>query len=180
MLASHAYVPKPMISGAKADGRFNNDALIYDTAKNECIWAAGETLIWRFSSVRKGLKLYLYWSSHCQECELKSKCTPSKQRRVRRWEHEAVSEEMQNRLSNAPEMMRIRKRTVEHPFGTLKQWMGGDTLPDPKAQRGECRDELEGACLQPETGHENLRHQWLDESVNGLKNPVFFTPFKGL
>ena len=21
-------------------------------------------------------------------------------------------------------MMRVRKRTVEHPFGTLKQWMG--------------------------------------------------------
>ena len=33
-------------------------------------------------------------------------------------------EEMQTRLSNAPEMMRVRKRTVEHPFGTLKQWMG--------------------------------------------------------
>ena len=31
---------------------------------------------------------------------------------------------MQARLTNAPEMMRIRKRTVEHPFGTLKQWMG--------------------------------------------------------
>lgn len=31
---------------------------------------------------------------------------------------------MQARLSKAPEMMRIRKRTVEHPFGTLKQWMG--------------------------------------------------------
>ena len=33
-------------------------------------------------------------------------------------------EEMQHRLSRAPEMMRVRKRTVEHPFGTLKQWMG--------------------------------------------------------
>src|SRR5476651_476488 len=119
-----AYVPKPMTSGAKADGRFNNDAFIYDTAKNEYICPAGETLIWRFSSVEKGLKLHRYWSSKCQGCELKSKCTPSKQRRVRRWEHEAVLEEMQNRLSNAPEMMRIRKRTVEYPFGTLKQWMG--------------------------------------------------------
>jgi len=46
------------------------------------------------------------------------------ERRVRRWEHEAVLEEMQLRLSKAPEMMRVRKRTVEHPFGTLKQWMG--------------------------------------------------------
>jgi hypothetical protein len=31
---------------------------------------------------------------------------------------------MQLRLSKAPEMMRVRKRTVEHPFGTRKQWMG--------------------------------------------------------
>ncbi|WP_439878659.1 IS1182 family transposase [Pseudomonas prosekii] len=119
-----AYVPKPMTSGAKADGRFNNDAFIYDAAKNEYICPAGEALIWRFSSVEKGLKLHCYWSSNCQGCVLKSKCTPSKQRRGRRWEHEAVLEEMQNRLSNAPDMMRVRKRTVEHPFGTLKQWMG--------------------------------------------------------
>jgi transposase len=94
-----AYVPKPMTSAAKADGRFN-------------------------SSVEKGMKLHRYWSSNCQSCALKSQCTPSKQRRIRRWEHEAVLEEMQHRLSRAPEMMKVRKRTVEHPFGTLKQWMG--------------------------------------------------------
>lgn len=55
---------------------------------------------------------------------MKSQCTPSTERRIRRWEHEAVLEEMQARLSKAPEMMRVRKRTVEHPFGTFKQWMG--------------------------------------------------------
>ena len=118
------YVPKPMTSAAKADGRFNNDAFIYDSAKNEYTCPAGEALIWRFSSIEKGMKLHRYWSSKCQGCTLKLQCTPSKQRRVRRWEHEAVLEEMQNRLSNAPEMMRVRKRTVEHPFGTLIQWMG--------------------------------------------------------
>lgn len=119
-----AYVPKPMTSGAKADGRFNNDAFVYSAVKNEYICPAGEALIWRFSSVEKGMKLHRYWSSKCQSCALKSQCTPSKERRVRRWEHEFVLEEMQNRLSNAPEMIRVRKQTVEHPFGTLKQWMG--------------------------------------------------------
>ena len=119
-----AYVPKPMTSGAKADGRFNNDAFIYDSAKNEYICPAGEALIWHYSYVEKGLKLHRYWSSKCQGCALKSQCTPSTERRVRRWEHEDVLEEMQHRLSKAPEMMRVRKRTVEHPFGTLKQWMG--------------------------------------------------------
>jgi len=119
-----AYVPKPMTSGAKADGRFNNGAFIYEASKNEYICPAGEALIWRFSSIEKGLKLHRYWSSKCQGCALKSQCTPSTERRIRRWEHEAVLEEMQNRLSKSPEMMRVRKRTVEHPFGTLKQWMG--------------------------------------------------------
>lgn len=70
------------------------------------------------------MNMHCYWSSKCQSCALKTQCTPSTNRRVRRWEHEAVLEEMQRRLNQAPEMMRVRKRTVEHPFGTLKQWMG--------------------------------------------------------
>src|SRR5471032_1098058 len=61
-----AYVPKPMTSGAKADGRFNNDAFIYDAAKNEYICPAGEALILHYSFVEKGLKLHRYWSSKCQ------------------------------------------------------------------------------------------------------------------
>ena len=43
---------------------------------------------------------------------------------VSRWEHEAVLEAMQSRLDQSPEMMRISRQTVEHPFGTLKSWMG--------------------------------------------------------
>lgn len=119
-----AYVPKPMTSNAKADGRFNKDAFVYDATKNEYTCPAGEALIWRFSSIEKGLKMDCYWSSSCQKCALKPQCTPSTNRRVRRWEHEAVLEQMQHRLNQAPDMMRVRKRTVEHPFGTLKQWMG--------------------------------------------------------
>ena len=118
------YVPKPMTSGAKADGRFNNTDFIYNAETNEYKCPAGQRLIWRFTSVEKGLKLHRYWSSNCQTCELKAQCTPSPQRRIGRWEHESVLENMQQRLDQAPEMMRIRKQTVEHPFGTLKAWMG--------------------------------------------------------
>ncbi|WP_163009771.1 transposase, partial [Pseudomonas viridiflava] len=56
-------------------------------------------------------------------CSIKAQCTPARERKIRRWEHEAVLEEMQLRLANAPQVMTIRKQTVEHPFGTLKQWM---------------------------------------------------------
>ena len=31
---------------------------------------------------------------------------------------------MQSQLDRQPEMMRVRRRTVEHPFGTIKCWMG--------------------------------------------------------
>ena len=118
------FVPKTLTSGATAAGRFGKGDFIYDAAKNEYRCPAGQSLIWRYSSVEKGLKLHRYWSSHCQGCALKEHCTPSSERRVSRWEHEAVLEAMQSRLDQAPEMMRIRRQTVEHPFGTLKSWMG--------------------------------------------------------
>jgi transposase len=118
------FVPKSVTSGATADGRFGKDDFIYDTAKNEYSCSAGERLIWRYATVESGMRLHRYWSSNRQQCTLKDKCTPSVQRRVSRWEHQAVLEQMQACLDHAPEMMRIRRQTVEHPFGTIKAWMG--------------------------------------------------------
>ena len=31
---------------------------------------------------------------------------------------------MQQRLDRQPDAMKLRRQTVEHPFGTLKSWMG--------------------------------------------------------
>jgi len=31
---------------------------------------------------------------------------------------------MQDRLERMPDAMKIRRQTVEHPFGTIKAWMG--------------------------------------------------------
>ena len=73
---------------------------------------------------QRGQMQHRYWSSNCQQCAIKEKCTPSAQRRVTRWEHEEVLETMEARLDQAPQSMRIRRQTVEHPFGTLKLWMG--------------------------------------------------------
>ena len=55
---------------------------------------------------------------------MKALCTPSKQRRVSRWEHEEVLEAVQQRLDENPQAMRQRRETVEHPFGTIKARMG--------------------------------------------------------
>jgi len=55
---------------------------------------------------------------------MKDRCTPAPQRRIKRWVHESVLEGVQQRLDREPEMMRLRRQTAEHPFGTLKAWMG--------------------------------------------------------
>jgi len=117
-------VPKCITSGAQANGRFGKADFIYHAEKNEYRCPAGQSLIWRFSRVEGGLNLHRYWSSHCGQCESKAQCTPSSARRVSRWEHEGILEAMQIRLDKAPDSMRIRRQTVEHPYGTLKAWMG--------------------------------------------------------
>ena len=78
--------------------------------------------------VENGQTLHKYWSSACPRCPLKPKCTPSKQRRIARWEHEAGLERMQSSLSQRPQAARERRQTVEHTFGTLKAWMGATHL----------------------------------------------------
>jgi transposase len=117
-------MPKPATSGAKADGRFGRDHFVYHPEQNEYSCPAGERLKWRYSRIEGNLTMHRYWSSSCQQCALKAKCTPDKQRKVARWEHEDVLEAMQKRLDKSPEAMRVRRQTVEHPFGTLKSWMG--------------------------------------------------------
>ncbi|CAN5357092.1 hypothetical protein BH11PSE11_BH11PSE11_37900 [soil metagenome] len=119
-----ALVPKSFTSNNKAEGLFDKEDFTYMAEADEYRCPAGQQLIRRFTSVEQGKTMTTYWSSYCQKCELKSKCTPSTQRRIKRWEHEAIVESMLTRLAGIPDAMRIRKRTVEHPFGTLKAWMG--------------------------------------------------------
>ena len=117
-------IPATTTSNAKADGRFDKADFVFDQEKNEYKCPAGQSLIWRFASVEKGMTLNRYWSSNCKACPLKDKCTPSQNRRVTRWEHQDVLDDMQLRLEQSPDAMRVRRCSVEHPFGTIKSWMG--------------------------------------------------------
>ena len=85
---------------------------------------ASEKLRYHYTNVENGLTLRRYWTTACQTCAIKSRCTPAKERRITRWEHEHVLEAVQRRLDENPEAMRQRRETVEHPFGTIKARMG--------------------------------------------------------
>jgi transposase len=119
------YVPKPLTSGAKADGRFSKEDFVYLPQENAYRCPAGQKLVWHMTTVENRLTLHRYWDlASCRACSLKSQCTISKERRITRWEHEAVLETMRRRLDREPYAMRIRRQTVEHVFGTIKAWMG--------------------------------------------------------
>ena len=118
------YLPKPQTSGNQARGYFGKRDFIYHPEDDEYECPAGQRLIHHQTTQEKGKTLHRYWTSVCRQCPLKVQCTSGKERRIARWEHEEVLEAAQARLDRNPDMMRIRRATVEHPFGTLKAWMG--------------------------------------------------------
>jgi transposase len=117
-------LPKPMTSGAKAEGRFGKQDFVYEPEEDVYRCPAGEKLRYYYTNVENGLTLRRYWTTACQTCAIKRRCTPAKERRITRWEHEHVLEAVQRRLDENPEAMRQRRETVEHPFGTIKARMG--------------------------------------------------------
>ena len=117
-------LPKPLTSGNKAKGRFVKQDFRYVAEEDAYICPAGERLVYHYTNQEKGLTLRRYWTNACQTCAIKDQCTTGKERRITRWEHEHVLEAVQQRLDEHPEKMHQRRETVEHPFGTIKSWMG--------------------------------------------------------
>jgi len=117
-------LPKPMTSGAKADGRFGKQDFVYLPMEDAYRCPAGEKLAYHYTNEEDGKTLRRYWTAACSRCPLKPQCTTGPERRITRWEHEHLLEAVQQRLDENPQAMRRRRETVEHPFGTLKMRMG--------------------------------------------------------
>ena len=118
------YLPKCQTSGNQAKGLFGKRDFIYKPEADEYTCPSGERAIYRFSREEAGKIIRRYWSSACINCSIKPQCTTGKYRRISRWEHEAVLDIVDARIDQAPERMAARRNTVEHPFGTIKLWMG--------------------------------------------------------
>ena len=132
-------LPKPMTSGAKSAGRFGKQDFVYLPGEDTYRCPAGERLKYRYSNEEDGKELRRYWTTACPKCPLKAHCTTGPERRITRWEYEQVLETVQQRLDANPNAMRVRRETVEHPFGTIKARMGAThflmkTLPKVAAE----------------------------------------------
>jgi transposase len=117
-------LPKPQTSANRAKGRFVKADFVYVAEDDVYLCPAGEPLVWRYETEENGQMMHRYWTSVCQSCAIKDRCTSGKERRITRWQHEEVLEAVEQRLDEHPEAMRVRRETVEHPFGTIKSWMG--------------------------------------------------------
>lgn len=117
-------VAKPHTSNAAAVGRFDKADFTYLADENAYLCPAGQRLTYRFTNEEAGKTMHSYWVNACATCTIKHRCTTGQERRVKRWEHEAILERVQKRLDDDPSKIPLRSKTVEHPFGTIKYWMG--------------------------------------------------------
>jgi transposase len=120
-----AYVPKPLTSSGTKRGLFIKQDFVYDTRNDVYICPAGQNLTKgaHRSDRQSDVNFYRHLTA-CSNCRLKPRCTTEKLRRIRRWDHEAALDDVERRLEEKPDAMQIRRSTVEHPFGTMKAWMG--------------------------------------------------------
>ena len=114
-------VPKTLTSSGAKRGFFTRQDFIYDAEHDHYTCPAGAKLTKakRRADHTEDLDFYRHLSA-CFTCPLRPQCTPTKLRRIKRWENEDVLDRMQARLDRRPET----RGCVEHPFGTLKAWMG--------------------------------------------------------
>jgi transposase len=118
-------IPKTQTSANTKRGLFTGEDFIYDAGNDRYTCPAGAHLTrGKLRSDRRGNVDHYRNLTACATCVLKPRCTPDKVKRLKRWEHEGVLDKMQARLDQMPEAMTIRRQTVEHPFATLKAWMG--------------------------------------------------------
>jgi hypothetical protein len=118
-------VPKVLTSSGTKRGLFTRQDFIYNAEHDHYTCPAGANLtkIHRRVDHTEDFDRYRHLSA-CFTCPLRPRCTPTKRRIIKRWVKEDVLDRMQDRLDRMPEAMAVRRQTVEHPFGTLKAWMG--------------------------------------------------------
>jgi transposase len=117
------HVPKPQRGSAVANGFFRKDEFRYDAARDAYVCPGGHELKpIRQGRLRDMRKVDYANARACRDCPLRTRCT-NNYRAVSRLENEDALDRMAARLGQRPDILARRREIVEHPFGTIKQWM---------------------------------------------------------
>jgi transposase len=119
------FIPKTDTSANAKQGLYGKSRFRFDAARDVYLCPAKQELTYRFSTFELGRGLRYYRASGCQACALKAQCTRNQgNRTITREDNEHLMEQMAERLQAEPERFSRRKELAEHPFGTIKRWMG--------------------------------------------------------
>jgi transposase len=116
-------VSAPIRRGAMKSEHFRPSQFFYDEESDTIRCPSGQTL--RRSGLHTRNRAIRYRSSACKSCALKPQCTPGVQRTIHRLIDQGALDRMEARIFADPSLMRTRRCTVEHPFGTIKRMTGG-------------------------------------------------------
>jgi transposase len=105
---------------------YDKSAFSYDQKTDTLQCPVGKTLKRKTGKRQDKRIIYAADQRDCQVCASKGKCTEAKQRFVSRHQYEQALQDNATRLAAKPQMMRLRRSTVEHPFGTIKTQILGN------------------------------------------------------
>jgi len=113
------HVPVQRGMNNKGDGTlFDRSEFTYQPESDTFLCPAGQTLARKQLSRKDRAVYYAGQPEVCGTCPLKSRCTTGSRRSVTRHLHDEALQRMQQRTT--PEVMRLRRSIVEHPFANLK------------------------------------------------------------
>jgi len=119
------FIPKTDTSANTKQGLYGKSQFRYDALKDVYVCPANQELTYRFRTYELGRGLKYYRAKGCNACALKKLCTRNQHNRtITREDHEHLMEQMAQRMQAQPEKFKLRKQLAEHPFGTIKRWMG--------------------------------------------------------
>ena len=118
------YVPRPQRGSSVNNGFFRKDEFRYDTERDAYTCPGGHELKpFRFGKLREMTKTDYANPAACRDCPLRPRSTDAGYRAVSRLQHEDALDRMAARLKARPNILDRRREMVEHPFGSIKQWM---------------------------------------------------------
>jgi hypothetical protein len=118
------HVPRPQRGASVREGFYRKDEFRYDAERDAYVCPGKQVLTpFRRGKLRDLTKTDYGNRAACRECALRPRCTNAAYRAVSRLENEAALDRMAARLKARPELIALRRETVEHPFGTIKQWL---------------------------------------------------------
>jgi Transposase DDE domain len=118
------HVPRPQYGSSTSKGFFRKDEFRYAPECDAYTCPDGHELKpFRSGKLREMAKIDYANKEACCDRPLRRRCTDAGYRAVSRLEHEDALDRMAARLEARPEILDRHRETVEHPFGSIKQWM---------------------------------------------------------